>query len=137
MLIIDAGPLVAAAARRDRNHERCIELLSHASPPLLVPALVVTEVAYFLADRVGAQAEQAFAHSLQEGELLVEPVEPTDWARIAELLDDYRDLPLGIVEASVVAACERLGATTLATLDRRHFSVVRPRHCEALTLLPA
>jgi predicted nucleic acid-binding protein len=136
MLIVDAGPLVAAAARRDRNHERCVELLSQASPPLLVPALVVTEVAYFLSDWIGVRAEQAFARSLQEGELLVEPVEPLDWARIVELLDDYRDLPLGIVDASIVAACERLGATTLVTLDRRHFSVVRPRHCEALTLLP-
>lgn len=56
--------------------------------------------------------------------------------RIAELLDEYADLPLGIVDASVIAACERLGATTLATLDRRHFAVVRPRHCDALALLP-
>ena len=76
MLVVDAGPLVAAAARRDRNHERCVELLSQAAPPLVVPALVVTEVAYFLADRLGGEAEQAFARSLREGELLVEPVEP-------------------------------------------------------------
>lgn len=136
MLVVDAGPLVAAAASRDRNHERCVALLSEAPPPLLVPALVVIEVAYFLADRIGGQAEQVFARSLREGELLVEPVEPADGARIVELLDEYADLPLGIVDASVVAACERVGATTLATLDRRHFSVVRPRHCEAFILLP-
>ena len=67
---------------------------------------------------------------------MLEPVEPPDWARIVELLEEYADMPLGIVDASVVAACERLGVTTLATLDRRHFSVVRPRHCEALTLVP-
>ena len=137
MLVVDAGPLVAAAATRDRNHERCIELLSQASRPLIVPSLVVTEVAYFLADRIGHQAEQAFARSLRDGELLVEPVEPVDWGRIDQLLSEYADLPLGIVDASVVAACERLGAGTLATLDRRHFSVVRPRHRDALTLLPA
>jgi uncharacterized protein len=136
MLVVDAGPLVAAAARRDRNHERCVALLSQASPPLLVPALVVTEVAYFLADRIGAHAERAFARSLREGELLVEPVEPADWTRIDELLGEYGDLALGIVDASIVAACERVGVTTLATLDRRHFSVVRPRHCEALALVP-
>jgi predicted nucleic acid-binding protein len=66
-----------------------------------------------------------------------EPVEPADWNRIAELVEQYEDLPLGIVDASVVAVCERLGESRLATLDHRHFSVVRPRHCEALTLLPA
>lgn len=136
MLVVDAGPLVAAAARRDRNHERCIALLSQPTPPLLVPVLVVTEVAYFLADRLGGSAEQAFARSLREGELSVEPVESSDWIRIAELLDEYADLPLGIVDASVIAACERLGVTTLATLDRRHFAVVRPRHCDAFTILP-
>jgi predicted nucleic acid-binding protein len=136
MLIVDAGPLVAAAATRDRNHERCVELLSEAPGPLVVPMLVVTEVAYFLADRIGETAEQAFAASLRSGELLAEPVEPVDWDRITELLSQYDDLGLGIVDASVVAACERLGQTELATLDRRHFSVVRPSDCAALTLLP-
>jgi len=136
VLVVDAGPLVAAASTSDRNHEQCIALLTQASGTLVVPALVVTEVAYFLGDRIGHSAEQAFARSLRDGELHVEPVEASDWIRISELLDAYSDLPLGIVDASVVATCERLGASTLATLDRRHFSVVRPRHREALTLLP-
>ena len=136
MLVVDAGPLVAAASTRDRNHERCVALLSDAPGPLVVPALVVTEVAYFLADRVGPSAERLFARSLQEGELEVEPVEPHDWARICELLDEYADLPLGVVDASVVAACERLGVAALATIDRKHFSAVRPRHRDALLLLP-
>ena len=136
MLVVDAGPLVAAAATRDQNHRRCVELLTEAPPPLVAPALVVTEVAYFLADRIGPEAERAFASSIRRGELLVEPVEPADWDRIDELLGEYADLPLGIVDASVVAACELLGETKLATLDHRHLAVVRPRHCAALTLLP-
>lgn len=136
MLVVDAGPLFAAANSRDRNHGRCVVLLSHTPPPLIVPALVVTEVAYLLADRMGPAAEQAFVRSIRDGELHVEPVEPVDWPRIAELLDEYVDLHLGAVDASVVAACERLGVTELATLDRRHFSVVRPRHCAALRLVP-
>ncbi len=136
MLVVDAGPLVAAAATRDRNHKRCVALLSEAPRPLVVPELVVTEVAYFLADRLGSGAERAFARALQDGELHTEPVAPSDWTRIVELIDEYVDLPLGIVDASVLTACERLGVDSLATLDRRHFSVVRPRHRDALTLLP-
>lgn len=136
MLVVDAGPLVAAAATRDRHHARCVALLAAAARPLIVPALVVTEVVYFLADRMGAAAEQAFVRALRAGELLVEPVEPADWERIDDLLVQYEDLPLGTVDASVVAACERLGTRELATLDHRHFGVVRPRHCPALTLLP-
>lgn len=134
MLIVDSGPLVAAAATRDRNHGRCVDLLSNAEGPLLVPMLVVTEVAYFLTDRIGTAAERAFASALRGGELLCEPVDPADWSRIVQVLDEYAEI--GLVDASVVATCERLGQTKLATLDRRHFSLVRPHHCQALTLLP-
>lgn len=101
-----------------------------------MPALVVTEVAYFLGNRLGARAERAFATSFERGELTVEPVAPSDWARIGELLDEYADLSLGAVDASVLAACERLEVVQLATLDHRHFGVLRPRHCDALTLIP-
>jgi predicted nucleic acid-binding protein len=136
MLIVDAGPLVAAAATRDRNHQKCVELLSNAAPPLIVPMLVVTEVAYFLQDRLGLAAERAFIRSIRGGELIVEPVEPLDWPRIDELLGAYEDLPLRTVDASIVAVCERLGQSTLATLDRRYFEVVRPRHTEAFVVVP-
>ena len=136
MLIVDAGPLYAASARRDRNHERCVELLSTASRPLLVPALVVTEVAYLLADRLGAAAELAFANAIRSGELAVEPVDGTDWDRVVALMERYNDLPLGMVDASVIALTERLGADTVATLDHRHFEVVRPRHVQRLHLVP-
>jgi hypothetical protein len=136
MLVVDAGPLVAAAATGDRNHARCVALLSEASRPLVVPELVVTEVACFLAERLGPAAEAVFARSFRDGELHTEPVAPSDWARIVELVDEYVDLPLGIVDASVFAACERLGVDSLATLDTRHFSVIPPRHRSWLRLLP-
>jgi uncharacterized protein len=136
VLIVDAGPLYAAAATRDRNHGRSIDLLSRAEGPLLVPALVVTEVSYLLADRIGAHAEAAFVRSIADGELVVEPVLETEWERIAGLTEQYLDLPLGIVDASVVALAERHQVDVIATLDHRHFSVVRPRHTSAFTLVP-
>ena len=136
MLIVDAGPLYAAATRRDRNHRRCVELLSSAERPLLVPALVVTEVSYLLADRVGAQAELAFARSVADGELVIEPVLDSEWGRIAELTEQYLDLPLGVVDASVVTLAERHEAKVIATLDHRHFTVVRPLHTSSFTLVP-
>lgn len=136
MLIVDAGPLYAAAATADRNHGRSVELLSNAERPLLVPALVVTEVSYLLADRIGAHAELAFSRSIADGELVVEPVLDAEWDRIAGLTEQYLDLPLGMVDASVVALAERHRAVTIATLDHRHFSVVRPRHTRAFILVP-
>lgn len=134
---MDAGVLYAAAARRDPAHERCAALLQqHATAPLVVPALVVTKVAYLLGDRLGPAAETTLARAVRDAELHVEPPTPADWACITELCETYDDLPLGIVGASVVTAAERLGATRVATLDRRHFTAVHPAHAAAFELLP-
>jgi uncharacterized protein len=59
-----------------------------------------------------------------------------DLARMAELVEQYRDFPLGGTDASVIALAERLRAPVIVTLDRRHFAAVRPRHREAFELLP-
>lgn len=103
---------------------------------MIVPTLVITEVCYLIGTRLGAEAEVRFLGDLAAGDLAPEAVAVDDWLRIAELVHTYADLPLGTVDASVVATAERLGATTVATLDRRHFTVVRPRHCHAFELLP-
>jgi predicted nucleic acid-binding protein len=59
-----------------------------------------------------------------------------DLSRMSDLVATYASLPLGAVDASVISIAERLGLSEVATLDRRHFTVVRPRHLDALTLLP-
>jgi len=97
---------------------------------------VVAEVAYLVATRLGVEPEVRFLGDLAAGTLTPEPVLPSDWLRIAELTARYGDLPLGTVDASVVAVAERLRISTVATLDRRHFSVVRPSHVPAFELLP-
>jgi len=104
--------------------------------PLLVPALVVSEVADLLAARCGTAAEVRFLGDLASGVLTVAPPEPAEWLRIAELVARYADLPLGTVDASVIALAERTGEIEVATTDRRDFTTVRPVHTEALTLLP-
>jgi len=97
---------------------------------------VITEVVYLLATRLGPTAEVRFLGDLASGALTPLPVEPSDWLRIAELVAKYADLPLGTVDASVVAGAERLGVERIATFDRRHFGVVRPRHTDLFDLVP-
>lgn len=104
--------------------------------PLLIPTLVVTEVTYLLATRLGWEPEVRFLGDLASGSFTLEPVHATDLIRIAELVARYRDLPLGSVDASVIALAERRRVADIATLDRRHFTVVRADHVETLTLLP-
>lgn len=101
-----------------------------------MPALCVTEVAYLVGSRGNVRAELRFLEALIAGSPVVEQLHPADLPRVAELVAIYRELPLGTVDASVVAAAERLGVTAIATLDRRDFSVVRPAHVDAFELLP-
>lgn len=134
--MVDAGPLYAYVDADDQHHDACRQLLETHPGPLVVPQLVITEVVYLLGTRLGARAEVLFLGDLARGSFLVEPVQPRDWLRIAELVWTYRDLPLGTVDASVIATAERLGVVEVATVDFRHFSVVRPAHVAAFTLLP-
>jgi predicted nucleic acid-binding protein len=110
-------------------------LESHRGP-LLVPQLVIAEVTYLIETRLGWPSEVRFLGDLASGNLITEPVHAGDWIRIAELVGRYHDLPLGTVDASVIALAERLGVREVATLDRRHFTVVRPNHVPAFELLP-
>jgi uncharacterized protein len=103
---------------------------------LIVPQLVIAEVAYLLETRLGSEAEVRFVGDLAVGNLISEPVQAGDWIRIAELVAAYSDLRLGTVDASVVATAERLRVVQIGTLDHRDFSVVRPAHTQAFELLP-
>jgi predicted nucleic acid-binding protein len=139
VIVCDTGPLVAAAIKNDARNRECVDLFTAmhlAGRRILVPGTVVAETGYLLAREGGPQVEGQFLTSLADGTLW--PVELTreDYARAAELVLAYQSLPLGTTDATVIAVCERLGLTDVASLDRRHFTVVRPRHVKALTLLP-
>jgi len=135
-VLVDAGPLYAYIDADDAHHNQCVELLSTHPGPLAVPVLVVAEVAHLVGTRLGPEPEVRFLGDLASRTFVTVQVDEDDWLRIAELVSRYRDLPLGTVDASVVAAAERLGVSSIATLDRRHFAVVRPAHVDAFELLP-
>ncbi|WP_275669493.1 type II toxin-antitoxin system VapC family toxin [Glycomyces paridis] len=134
--MVDAGPLYAAVDLDDKHHEACAELLEHYPGALIVPTLVIAEVAHLVSTRLGTRAEVRFLGDLASGAFAVEPVHPADWLRIAQLTSVYSNLPLGTVDASVVTAAERLNISTVATLDLRHFNVVRPKHCTHFDIRP-
>lgn len=135
-LVLDTGPLLAALDAADPDHEPCARLLLEAEEDLLVPALVLAEVDYWCHRRLGADAWLAFLDDVLSGVYDVESPVGEDLHRARGLQAAYADLRLGVVDASVIALAERLGEARIATLDRRHFSVVRPRHVDAFELLP-
>lgn len=137
MLIVDTGPLVAAADSADPDHEVCSALLERHPGPLVTTPIVVTEVAWLIGRDLGAKNEAKFFRALGAGEIDVENLTTDDWNRVAELLIEYDDLGLDAADASIVAIAERLRQEEIATLDHRDFRVVRPRHCDAFELVPS
>ncbi|MFN8517899.1 MAG: PIN domain-containing protein [Chloroflexota bacterium] len=135
-VVVDTSAVIAMYNRGDRWHEATVRTLSRERSAVYVPQSVVTESglrasASWTSDRV-AMLIRGITSSAWRTECLTDE----DLERTAEILDAYRDSRIDLVDASVVAVAERLRATRIYTLDRRDFSIVRPRHIGAFELLP-
>ncbi|MGH2961597.1 MAG: type II toxin-antitoxin system VapC family toxin [Solirubrobacterales bacterium] len=135
-LVLDTGPILALLDAGDPDHERCVAMIEAIGEDLVVPAPVLVEIDYWTLKLLGHDAWGSFLEDLSLGAYRLEHLDEGDVRRAAELEREYSQLDLGLVDAAVVALCERLGERKVATLDRRDFSTVRPRHCERLELLP-
>jgi predicted nucleic acid-binding protein len=136
-LILDTGPLYAALDRSDKDHPTCRALIEDAQESLVIPAPVLVEVDYWIHERLSPGVLVALLADIEAGAFVVADPERGDYARIRELCDRYADADIGFVDAAVFALVERLGESKLATLDHRHFALLRPRHRESIDLLPA
>ncbi|MFD8564021.1 type II toxin-antitoxin system VapC family toxin [Streptosporangium canum] len=136
MIVIDTGPVVANANRKDAHHLQCVDLLQNFPGPLLLPAPLLTEIGYMLSSRAGAKAEADFLRDVADGVYELVSVASTELNRAADLVEQYSDLPLGTADAFAIAVAEKFHAVNIATIDRRHFSIVRPTHVPAFNLLP-
>ena len=136
-LILDTGPLYASLDRSDQDHVACRALIEGADEPLVIPAPVLVEVDYWIHQRLTPGALVALLDDVASGAYRVADLEPADYPRVRELCDRYADADIGFVDAAVFALVERLGEPKLATLDRRHFTLLRPRHRDSLEILPA
>ncbi len=135
-LVLDTGPLYASLDRSDADHVASRRLIEAAEEPLVIPAAVLVEVDYWIHSRLHAGVLVALLEDIVSGAYRVEGLQPSDYHRVRDLCDGYADSDIGFVDASVLAVVERLNEPKLATLDHRHFRLLRPRHVDALTLLP-
>lgn len=102
---------------------------------LIVPAFAAAEADYLILTRLGVDVEIAFIHDLATA-FEVESLDPGGLAAAADLCEQYRDLELGLADASVVVLAARLGTRSLATLDKRDFRAVTPLQGGAFELYP-
>jgi predicted nucleic acid-binding protein len=132
--IVDTGPLLASFDNDDREHNRCEAFFRAGGFDLVIPALVVAEVCYFLSTRGGPSVEATFLRRLPLFE--VETPAREEWPTIADLVERYADFPLGATDASVAVLAERLGTDLIVSLDHRHFGALRMSDGRPFRLLP-
>ena len=135
-MIVDTSALLAffdSAEPRHRDVERAIEA---ATGPLVVSPYVVAELDYLVATRHGVQAELAVLDELGGGAWELVCLDAAELRAARTIVERYADQHIGLADASNVVLAQRFGRTAIATLDRRHFSVLRASDGSALTLVP-
>jgi uncharacterized protein len=135
--VADSGALYGLYNRRDRHHRALRAAMLHEPGAILVPTAILSEVDYLIGAKLGVQAELDLLDDILAGAFTLEPFTVADLRRSRELIDQYKTLDLGLADASVIAAAERLGTRRILTVDHRHFRVVRASDGNPFTLLPA
>lgn len=131
---MDTGPVYATLDRRDADYIACREIVEQATERLAIPTPVLVEVDYWIHARLHPGVLAALTDDIERGAYAIEELRPEDYRRIRALCDRYAEADIGFVDAAVLAIVERLDEPKLATLDRRHFGLPRPRHVSALQL---
>jgi predicted nucleic acid-binding protein len=134
LILIDTGPIVALFDRDDRYHQLCLDILEKIHEPLIATWPVLTECFCLLGFSGGAQED--LWTFLRRGGIEVFQLDKSHFSKCCELMKQFRNLPMDLADATIVAAAEELGTAKIFTLDHRYFSVYRFRKTRKFQLLP-
>jgi len=136
-LVVDAGALYAQADADEPHHEAVRTILERERETLVTTELAVAEADYLILDRLGPDVELAFLEDLAEGTFVVECLDRAQLRKARDVVARYRDLRLGLADASLVVIAERYATRRLLTFDERAFRSVAPLQGGSFTILPA
>ena len=137
MIVLDTSGLLAAIDASQRHHAAAAAALRASEAPLLLSPFVLAELNYLLATRVSTKAAAALLDQVADGAYRLEPMTAGDIARASEIIGRYRDLELGVADASLVVLAERYRTSDILTLDQRHFRALDGPGGRPFRILPA
>ena len=137
MILLDTSGLFAALVRNQRAHEGAKAALEEAGPPYVLSPFVLAELDFFFARETGTGQELSFLEEIVSGAYDLVPFLADDVAAAARVIDTYRDLGIGLADASIVVLAGRFRTNRVLTLDERHFRALRTPGGESFTILPA
>lgn len=136
MIIADTSALLAFFTESGPKHDAVVAWLDINPGDLVVSPFVLAEIDYLVARRKGVAVELAVLRELAGGAFLLPAISTQDLDNAIDVVDRYRDLDIGIADASIVVLADRYRTNTVLTWDRRHFSVLRPLAGGRFTLVP-
>lgn len=134
MILVDAGPLVALIDESDHHHERCVDAAAAIREPMLTVWPAFGEAMYLL--RFSLQAQDALWEYIETRALQIADLDFDDCVRMRYLMRKYRDLPMALADAALVALAEREQLNRIFTIDRRDFSVYKPAGMKRFDIIP-
>ena len=135
-MIVDTSALLAFFDRSEPDHAAVTELFTSTTESLIVSPFVVAELEYLVATRLGSDAELAVLRELAGGAWDIATIGLEDLVAATAVIERYADQRIGVADASSVVLAARHRTRTIATLDRRHFGVLRPTTGGRFTILP-
>jgi len=137
MIICDTSGLIAANGHQSSRDGRVLQVLEAEARSLALSPFVLAELDYLMASRSGVAAGLTVLEDVANGIYRVAEVAQRDVAQAAEVVTRYKDLNIGLADASIVVLAARYNTTRVLTFDQRHFRVMKPLHAASFTLLPA
>ncbi len=137
MIIADTSGLLAAMDPDEARHDACRRTIENEPIPLVLSPFVLAELDYLIQRKLGVDAELAMLGDVAGGAYQLAAIDAGDLAAARSIVGRYRDLGIGIADASVVALASRYLTNTILTLDERHFRAMRSTSGEPFRLLPA
>lgn len=135
-ILIDSSYLYALLDSSNRKHADALQVLTLYRAEMIVPYVVLTEVAFLFNRSGGVPAVIRFVETLIQLNPHFELLEQSDFERIREIMATYRDAKLDFVDCCIMAMSERLNITQVCTFDHRDFAIFRPKHAQHLEILP-
>jgi predicted nucleic acid-binding protein len=136
MILTDAGPLVALLDRREQYHRACVECVSELPPRLMTTWPAFTEAMFLLGDAGGWKGQGALWKLVDSGDLQIVTLTDEMLNRAQALMEKYRDRPMDLADATLVAFAEAEHLTEIFTLDHHDFRVYRAARGQPFRLWP-
>jgi len=136
LIVVDTSGLLAALDASERSHQAARAVLERDEGPYLLSPFVLAELDYLVGSR-DVDAELTLLRDVGERAYELAPMTSEDVRRAAGIVERYKDLEIGLADASVMLLADRAGTKRLLTLDERHFRALRPLSGGRFIILPA